>query len=93
MMDAEPMTMPSMVSRKRTLEARKLSMASRVISLKTMVVRALASVASKVPGLGRLVVAMTVAIGRHSVSQRCGDFLLTFSGCLVRDTAWPRRDV
>ena len=50
MMDAEPMIMPSMVSRKRTLEARKLSMASRTVSRMAMVAVALARVASKVTG-------------------------------------------
>ena len=38
MMDADPITMPSMVSRKRTLLARKLSMARCMVSEKTMVV-------------------------------------------------------
>jgi hypothetical protein len=64
MMDAEPMTMPSMVSMKRALLARKLSMASETISPKTMVVWALSSVLSNVlfsgAGLGTLVVAITV---------------------------------
>jgi hypothetical protein len=46
MIDAEPITMPSMVSRNRILLARKLSIASRTTSLKSMVERALASVRS-----------------------------------------------
>jgi hypothetical protein len=58
------MTMPSMVSRKRALLARKLSTASENISLKIIVLPALANVLSKVPfstgGLGTLVVAITV---------------------------------
>ena len=51
MMDAEPMTMPSMVSMKRVLLARKLSTASRTTSLNIMVERALARVRSKEVGL------------------------------------------
>jgi len=47
MMEAEPMIMPSMVRRKRTLLARKLSMARRKISLKPRVELALASVRLK----------------------------------------------
>src|SRR5271168_4276764 len=63
MIDADPMTMPSMVSRKRALLARKLSTASDVTSLKIIVVCALASVLSNDDfvsgtGLGTLVVAM-----------------------------------
>src|ERR1035438_3355586 len=45
--DAVPMTMPSAVRMKRTLEARKLSIASLAISLSMMVCRALAIVFSK----------------------------------------------
>ena len=75
MMDAEPMTMPSMVSRKRALLARKLSIASETISLKIMVLPALASVLSKVffstAGLGTLVVAISGSIRRLPVWQRC----------------------
>ena len=62
MIDAEPMTMPSMVSRKRALLARKLSTASEITSLKIIVVCALASVLSNEfasnSGLGTIVVAM-----------------------------------
>src|SRR5580692_10086802 len=47
MTEAVPMTMPSAVRAKRTLEARKLSRARRAISLSTMVCRALATVLSK----------------------------------------------
>ena len=47
MIDAEPITMPSMVSRKRALLARKLSTASESTSLNIMVVFALARVLSK----------------------------------------------
>jgi hypothetical protein len=80
MMDADPITMPSMVSRKRALLARKLSMASETISLNIMVLLALASVVSNVfgsvAGLGGVVVAIRSsdsAIRRLSVSQRFGD--------------------
>ena len=62
MIDAEPMTMPSMVSRNRALLARKLSTASEITSLKIIVVCALASVLSNdfvsSSGLGTIVVAM-----------------------------------
>ena len=47
-MDAEPMIMPSIVSRKRTLEAWKLSSASRSVSLNISEVLADRSVPSKV---------------------------------------------
>ena len=50
MIDAEPMIMPSMVSRKRTFDARKLSMASRTVSRSAIEAVALASVASKLTG-------------------------------------------
>ena len=64
MIDAEPITMPSIVSRNRALLARKLSTASEMISLNIMVLRALASVVSNdlgsTAGLGVLVVAMKV---------------------------------
>jgi len=46
MIDAEPITMPSMVSRNRALLARKLSTASEITSRYIMVLRALASVLS-----------------------------------------------
>jgi hypothetical protein len=56
------MTMPSIVSRNRALLARKLSIASEKISLKSIVLFALASVLSNVlvwvSGLGTLVVAI-----------------------------------
>ena len=65
------MTMPSMVSRKRVLLARKLSTASRTTSLNIMVERALASVRSKEVGLARFVVAIRLTIRRLPVSQRC----------------------
>ena len=47
MMDAEPMTMPSMVSKKRVLLALKLSSARLTVSRKATVERALASVRLK----------------------------------------------
>ena len=68
---AEPMTIPSMVSRNRVLLARKLSTASLTTSLNIMVERALASVRSKEVGLARLVVAITLTIRRLLESQRC----------------------
>ena len=46
--EAEPITMPSIVRRNRTFEARKLSTASVIVSRKASEERALASVASKV---------------------------------------------
>jgi hypothetical protein len=60
MMEAEPITMPNMVNRKRALLARKLSIASAKTSLKIIVVWALASVLSNVfdSGSGVLVVAI-----------------------------------
>jgi hypothetical protein len=58
-MEAEPITIPSMVSRKRVLLARKLSTASLTTSLNIMVERALANVRSKEVGLERFVVAIT----------------------------------
>src|ERR1035441_6413386 len=81
MMDAEPMIMPSMVSMKRALLARKLSSASETISPKTMVVWALSSVLANVPfsgaGLGTLVVAISLI--RHlSVSPRCVQLLVPY---------------
>ena len=60
MMDAEPIIMPSMVSMKRVLLARKLSTASLTTSLNIMVERALASVRSKEVGLARFVVAIGI---------------------------------
>src|ERR1700730_1788951 len=71
MMDAEPMTMPSMVRRKRTLLALKLSTARRTISLNIMVERALARVRSKELGFGMLVVAIAFKIRLLPVSQWC----------------------
>ena len=71
MMDAEPMTMPSMVSMKRNLLALKLSTARRTISLNIMVERALASVRSKELNFGMLVVAIALKIRLLSVAQRC----------------------
>ncbi len=68
MMDAEPMTMPSMVSRKRALLARKLSMASETTSLNIMVVRALARVLSKDLGSRAGLGALVVAIGRWTLT-------------------------
>src|ERR1017187_3989881 len=66
MIDAEPMTMPSMVSRNRALLARKLSTASDMISLNIIVLRALASVLSNdfasSAGLGGVVVAIRESI-------------------------------
>jgi hypothetical protein len=47
-MEAEPMTMPSMVRRKRVLLARKLSKARLMVSRKATVDRALRRVFSKV---------------------------------------------
>jgi hypothetical protein len=64
MMDAEPMTMPSIVSRKRILLARKLSTASRTTSLNIMVERALASVRSNEPVLEEVIAAICFAMGR-----------------------------
>jgi len=58
MMEAEPMTIPNIVSRNRVLLARKLSTASRTTSLNIMVERALAKVRSKEVGLEGLVVAI-----------------------------------
>src|SRR5580698_4236315 len=46
-MEAEPITMPSIVSRKRVLLARKLSMARLTVSRKAIVCRALRRVRSK----------------------------------------------
>jgi hypothetical protein len=48
MIDADPITMPSIVSRNRALLALKLSIASETISLHIIVLRALASVLSNV---------------------------------------------
>ena len=64
MMDAEPMTMPSIVSRNRTFEARKLSTARCTVSRNAMVEVALASVRSKLvrvmAGFGEVAVAISV---------------------------------
>ena len=62
MTEAVPMTMPSAVSAKRTLLARKLSRASLRISLSTMVRRALSSVCSK--EVGRFSVAVGAIVPR-----------------------------
>src|ERR1035437_10905821 len=62
MIDAEPMTMPTIVRMKRALLARKLSTASEKTSLKPIVVFALASVVANdfgsSSGLGTFVVAI-----------------------------------
>src|SRR5260370_543553 len=71
MMEADPMTMPSMVRRKRTLLARKLSTARRATSLNIMVERALARVRSNELSFGGVMVAMLFRIRLLSVSQRC----------------------
>src|ERR1700744_6528227 len=60
MIEADPMTIPSMVSRNRVLLARKLSTASLATSLNIIVDRALASVRSNELGLGGLVVAIAL---------------------------------
>jgi len=49
MIEAEPITMPSMVNKNRTFDARKLSTASWTVSRMAIVERALASVLSKLP--------------------------------------------
>src|SRR6185312_8725971 len=71
MIDAEPITMPSMVSMKRALLARKLSTASENTSLKMRVERALASVLSNdfvsCSGLGTIVVAIRESYLRRSL--------------------------
>src|SRR6266702_1712731 len=77
MMDAEPMTMPSMVRRKRTLLARKLSTARRATSLNIMVERALARVRSNELNFGGVLVAML--LGLDSFQYLSGArFLRTF---------------
>ena len=53
--DADPMTIPSIVSRNRVLLARKLSMARLTVSRKATVDRALRSVLSKVSRVGAVV--------------------------------------
>ena len=65
--DAEPITIPSMVSKKRVLDARKLSIARLIVSRSAMVELALARVASKVwrsfgtgVGMGGVAVAILV---------------------------------
>src|SRR5215469_12526038 len=99
MMEAEPMIMPSMVRRKRTLLALKESMASLTTSLNIMVERALRRVASNVErrcfgagfaavsGLGRFTVAMwyCLMIRRLTVSQWCGS--LRYSGGVRQEAA------
>ena len=60
MIEADPMTMPSMVSRNRVLLARKLSTASLATSLNIIVDRALASVRSN-----ELFEVRDFAIGSH----------------------------
>ena len=71
--DAEPMTMPSIVSINATLLARKLSTASRTTSLNTMVERALARVRSNELDLERWWSPFfyCLMIGLLQVSQRC----------------------
>ena len=69
MMEADPMTMPSMVSMNRVLLARKLSTASLTTSLNIIVERALARVRSKEVDL--VTIAIDLTIRRLPVSQRC----------------------
>src|SRR5260370_16219858 len=71
MRDADPITIPSIVSRNGVLLERKLWTASVTTSLNIIVERALASVRSKEVGLARFVVAITLTIRRLLVSQRC----------------------
>jgi len=59
MIDADPMIMPSIVSKNRTLLARKLSIARRIVSENTMVLFAEFSVRSK------LLVCVAGAIAAH----------------------------
>src|SRR5260370_42405030 len=69
MIEAEPITMPSMVRRNRVLLARKLSTASLTTSLNIMVERALASVGSKEDGVGRFGVAIPLTMRPLPLSQ------------------------
>ena len=83
MIEADPITIPSMVSRNRALPDLKLSTASDTISLHIIVERALASVVSKVlaSGLDMLVVAIGSGIRRLPVSQRFEKRSTYNSGC------------
>src|SRR6266702_5163327 len=89
MIDADPITIPSIVNRNRALLARKLSTASEMISRNIIVLRALASVLSNDvfsgAGLGTLVVAIREStpsgIRRLSVWQRCREKQLLVVSC------------
>ena len=77
MMDADPITMPSIVSKKRVLLAQKLSMASSSVSPNARLVRALRIVRLNDSGVGGATVAIEVRCNpalRDSVSQQWGPY-------------------